>query len=109
MAYSKKLADRIRQALAHLSEVEEKKMFGGLAFMVGGKMCLTAGADRMMCRIDPDIHEDAVKRKGCRTVVMREREYKGWVYVSEDNLQSKEDFDHWVGLALDFNKKVREE
>jgi len=63
MAYSEKLADKIRQALAHLPDVKEKKMFGKLVFMVEGKMCLTAGSDRMMCRIDPDIHEIAIKSK----------------------------------------------
>lgn len=107
MAYSEKLAGKIRQALAHLPEVEEKKMFGGLAFMVGGKLCLTAGADRMMCRIDPDIHETAIKRKGCRAVIMKGREYKGYVYVNEDSVQTKAAFNHWIALALDFNKKAR--
>lgn len=106
MAYSEKLADRLRQALAHLPKVEEKKMFGGLAFMVDGKMCLTAGADRIMCRIDPGIHEEALKRKGCRTVIMRGKEYKGYVHVSEDALKTKADLNYWVTLALDFNKKI---
>ena len=63
MAYSENLAEKIRQALAPLPKVEEKKMFGGLAFMVNGKLCLTAGPDRMMCRIDPDIHEEVVEKK----------------------------------------------
>lgn len=107
MAYSGKLAHKIRQALAHLPAVEEKRMFGGIAFMVNGKMCLTAGADRMMCRIDPGIHETVVKRKGCRTVFMKGREYKGYVYVNEDNLQTKAALNYWVTLALDFNKKAR--
>lgn len=107
MAYSEKLAGKIRQALAHLPKVKEKKMFGGMAFLVGEKLCLTAGADRMMCRIDPDIHETAIKRKGCRTVIMKGREYKGYVYVNEDSLQTKADFNYWVTLALDFNKKAK--
>jgi TfoX/Sxy family transcriptional regulator of competence genes len=107
MAYSEILANKIRQALAHLSAVEEKKMFGGIAFMVNGKMCLTAGPGRMMCRIDPNIHEEVVKRKGCRTVIMKGREYKGYVHVNEESLQTKADFNYWVALALDFNKKVK--
>ena len=106
MAYSEKLAGRIRQALAHLPDVEEKKMFGGLAFMLGGKICLTAGADRMMCRIDPAIHETAIKRAGCRTVVMKGREYRGYIYVSEDSLKTKAAFGNWVRLAIDFNKQI---
>lgn len=76
MAYSERLAERIRKALADLP-VEEKKMFGSLAFMVCGKMCLTAGPERMMCRIDPNLHEIEVKKDGCQTVVMGGRKYKG--------------------------------
>jgi TfoX/Sxy family transcriptional regulator of competence genes len=101
MAYSEKLADRLRQALAGIPKVEEKKMFGGLAFMVNGKMCLTAGKDRIMCRIDPSLHVE-----GCTTVIMGGRKYKGYVHVNEANLKTKADLDHWVGLALDFNKKA---
>ncbi|MDB5119839.1 MAG: methyltransferase [Sphingobacteriales bacterium] len=107
MAYNEKLAYKIRRALAHLPIVEEKRMFGGIAFMVDGKMCLTAGADRMMCRIDPDIHEEAIGKEGCRTVMMKGREYKGYVYVSEDTLHKEADFNYWVTLALEFNKKAR--
>jgi TfoX/Sxy family transcriptional regulator of competence genes len=107
MAYSETLAARIRQALAHLPVVAEKKMFGGIAFMVNGKMCLTAGADRIMCRIDPGMHEAALRKEGSRTVIMKGREYKGYVYVNEDQLATQADFNYWVALALDFNKKAK--
>lgn len=107
MAYDERLADRIRQALAHLPEVEEKKMFGSLAFMVNGKMCLTAGADRMMARVDPGIHDDVINKAGCRTVIMKGREYMGYVYVNVNNLKTKADLGYWVDLALDFNKKLK--
>ncbi len=82
-------------------------MFGGIAFMVNGKMCISAGKDRLMFRIDPAIHEKALKRKGCRTVVMKGREYIGYVYVSEEGIKTKEEFEYWIGLALDFNKKAK--
>ncbi len=104
MAYNEKLANRIRAALAHMPKVEEKKMFGGLAFMVDNKMCITAGVDRMMCRIDPAIHEEVIKRKGCNTVIMRGREYKGYVHVNEDSIKDKKDFSYWIELALEYNK-----
>ena len=107
MAYNEKLANRIRVAFSHLSKVEEKKMFGGLAFMVDNKMCISVGADRIMCRIDPAIHEEAIKRKGCRTVIMRGREYKGYVHVNEDSVKNKKDFDYWIGLAIDYNKRAK--
>src|SRR5260221_14668144 len=107
MAYNEKLADKIRKALVHLPKVKDKKMFGALAFMVDNKMCITVGANRIMCRIDPTIHEEVIKRKGCSTVIMRGREYKGYVHVNEDCIKNKKDFDYWITLALDFNKKAK--
>ncbi len=104
MAYNEQLANRIREAFAHLPKVEEKKMFGGIAFMVNGKMCLTVGKDKIMCRIDPAIHNESIKSKGIQTVKMRGREYKGYVHINEDVIKTKKDFDHWIKLALDFNK-----
>lgn len=104
MAYSEKIAERIRQALSAVPNVEEKKMFGGLAFMVDNKMCITAGADRIMCRIDPAFHEEATTRKGCQTVIMKGSEYKGYVHVNEDSIKNENDLNYWVCLALDYNK-----
>ena len=77
MAYNEKLTARIREALAHLPKVEEKRMFRGVTFMVNDKMCVTAGDNKIMCRIDPAMHEEVIKKKGCETVKMRGREYKG--------------------------------
>lgn len=107
MAYNEKLAKRVREALSHLSDVEEKRMFSGVTFMVNGKMCISVGNDRIMCRIDPAIHENVVERKGARTVQMKGRDYKGYVYVNEDGIKTKKDFDFWVGLSLEFNKKAK--
>lgn len=104
MPYSEALADRVRSALAHMELVEEKKMFGGLAFLVNGKMCINAGDERLMFRIDPALQEQVLSRAGCSKVIMKERVYKGFVYVSTEALSRKEDFDYWVGLALDYNK-----
>src|SRR5580765_8330150 len=105
--YNEKMTKRIREALADVPKVEEKKMFRGVVFMVDGKMCITAGDDNMMCRIDPAIHEEAVKKKGVRSVIMKGREYKGYVRVYEDAMKSKKDFEYWIGLALEFNKKAK--
>jgi TfoX/Sxy family transcriptional regulator of competence genes len=107
MAYNEKLTARIREALAHLPKVEEKRMFRGVTFMVDDKMCITAGDNKIMCRIDPAIHEDVIKRKGCETVKMRGREYKGYVYVSEEGIKTKKDLDYWIRLALEFNKLAK--
>jgi len=107
MAYNEKLTKRIREALAHLPKVEEKKMFRGVTFMVNDKMCITAGDDKIMCRIDPAIHEEALKRKGTETVKMRGREYKGYIYISEEGIKTKKDLDCWIALALEFNKQAK--
>ena len=107
MAYNEQLTERIRKALAHLPNVEEKKMFRGVTFMVNNKMCISAGDDKIMCRIDPSLHEEALKRKGTETVKMRGREYKGYVYVNEEAIRSKKDLDHWISLALEFNKLAK--
>jgi TfoX/Sxy family transcriptional regulator of competence genes len=107
MAYSEKLTNRVRDALSNLSDVEEKKMFNGITFMVNGKMCITVGKDRIMCRIDPVIHDDVVERKGARTLQMKGRDYKGFVYVNEEGIKTKKDFDFWVSLSLEFNKRAK--
>ena len=107
MAYSEKLANKVRDALSPLTDVEEKKMFSGITFMVDGKMCISVGKDRLMCRIDPEIHDTALQRRGSRTVKMKGREYKGYVYVSEEGLKTKKDFDYWIALSLEFNKKAK--
>lgn len=107
MAYNEQLAARLRKALAHLPNVEEKKMFRGLTFMVNDKMCISVSGDRLMCRIDPEIHEEVIKTEGCETVTMGGRQYKGYVYVNKDCVTTKKDFDTWVGLALAFNKKAK--
>ena len=107
MAYNEQLTNRVRAALAAIPNVEEKKMFSGITFMVNGKMCISVGNDRIMCRVDPAIHDDVVVRKGSRTVQMKGRDYRGYIYVSEEGIKTKKDFDFWIILSLEFNKKAK--
>lgn len=107
MAYNEQLTNRIREALAHLPKVIEKKMFRGVTFMVNGKMCISAGNDEMMCRIDPAVYEVALERNGCRAMVHGGRVMKGFVFVNEESIRTKKEFDYWINLALDFNKKAK--
>jgi TfoX/Sxy family transcriptional regulator of competence genes len=107
MAYNEKLTARVREALGRKRDVKEKRMFRGVTFMVNGKMCVSAGDDMIMCRIDPDLHEEAITRKGCRTVLMKGREYRGFVYVSGEGMKTKKQLEYWVGLALEFNKRAK--
>jgi TfoX/Sxy family transcriptional regulator of competence genes len=107
MAYNEKLADRIREALADIQKVEEKKMFRGITFMVNGKMCVSVSGDEMMCRFDPALQETVAEKKGFRTMIMKGREYKGYGYISEEGIKSKKDFDYWINLCLEFNSKAK--
>lgn len=107
MAFSEKIAARIREALKDVRNIQEKKMFRGIAFMLNDKMCINVSGEEMMCRIDPVVHDTAIKRKGCRTMIMKRKELKGWLLISEDGMKSKKDFDHWINLALEFNKKAK--
>ena len=107
MAYNKELTDKIRRKLAHIARVEEKRMFRGMTFMVDDKMCISVGDDRIMCRIDPAIHDEVIKKEGCSTVEMRGRPYKGFVYVNPQGMKTERDLDYWISLALEFNKKAK--
>jgi len=101
------LLNRVKAALAGIRPVEERRMFGGITFMVRGRMCVSVGKERIMCRIDPALHDAALERKGCRTVVMNGRQYRGFVHVEAAALKTKRDLDHWIGLALDYNRKAK--
>lgn len=107
MAYNEKLTNKVREALVDVPNIEEKKMFRGVTFMVDGKMCITVGDDEIMCRIDPALHEASIERKGCRTMIMKGREYKGYILIREEGMKTKKDFEYWIALALDFNKNAK--
>lgn len=107
MAYNEKLADRIRAELGHRKAVEEKKMMGGLTFMVNGKMCVGILKDDLMVRLDPAVYPDARKKKGCREMNFTGKPMKGFIFVSPKGTSIKKDLIYWVDLALDFNKKAK--
>ena len=107
MAYDEKLAERVRQTLTVAKKVEEKKMMGGLAFMVNGKMCVGILKDELMCRIDPEKREAALSRDGCREMDFTGKVLKGFVLVSQDVIGSTRDFNYWIDLSLEFNPKAK--
>jgi TfoX/Sxy family transcriptional regulator of competence genes len=105
MAYNEQLAYRIREiiAITH-DQVEEKRMFGGLCFMVNGKMCLGVESERLMVRLNPAIYEDALKKDGCSLMDFNGRPMKGYVFVEIDALSTAKKLNYWVQLALDYNQ-----
>lgn len=107
MAYNQTLANRIRERLQDLENVEEKEMMGGLAFMVNDKMCVGVMKDDMMCRIDPEMQEEALEKIGCRVMDFTGKPMKGWILIDESGLRNSNEMDYWMGLAMDFNKYAK--
>jgi|SRR4051794_35775492 TfoX/Sxy family transcriptional regulator of competence genes len=107
MAYNEELTDRLRNALAGVKKVEEKRMFRGVTFMVDGKMCISVGDTRLMCRIDPAMHDIAMEQNGARVLKMKGRAYRGFLYVDEEGFRTAKDLKYWVDLCLDYNKRAK--
>jgi len=107
MPYNEATADRIREELSAIGKVDEKKMMGGLTFMVNDKMCVGILGDDVMLRIDPELYEHALERKGCREMDFTGRPMKGFVFVSPEGTKGKKDLHYWIALAIAFNKKAK--
>ena len=104
MAYNEKLADRTREIIAATHKnIEEKKMFGGLCFMVNDKMCIGVEKDMLMVRLDPSKYDEVIEKEGCEPMNFTGKVMKGFVFVSEDVLTTKKKLEYWVNLALEYN------
>lgn len=104
MAYNEHLADRIRRRLSEQkTHFEEKKMMGGLCFMVDDKMCVGVVKDDLMARIGEDLQIKNQHRQGCRPMDFTGRPMKGYVFVSPEGVDNQDDLEHWVDLCLQFN------
>lgn len=75
--------------------------------MVNGKKCVNVSGNDLMCRIEPNCMKRLLKKNGCRAVYMKGREYKGFVGISEETIQSKKELDYWLELALDVSKRAK--
>jgi TfoX/Sxy family transcriptional regulator of competence genes len=100
------LTQRVRAALAEVPGVTEKRMFGSTGFLVRGKLCITSRDTRLMLRIDPADHDAALKREGCTTVLMKGREYRGYVFVAASSVKNARSLNSWLKKALDFNQRT---
>jgi TfoX/Sxy family transcriptional regulator of competence genes len=104
MAYNEKLADRVRELISLTHEItEEKKMFGGLCFMVNDKMCVGVEKERLMVRLNPDLTEELMEKEGCRPMDFTGRIMKGYVFVDIEALNTKRELEYWIKLALEYN------
>ena len=105
MAYNEKLADRVREIIAVTHNItEEKKMFGGLCFMVNNKMCVGVEKERLMVRLDPANYDEVLEKEGCVPMDFTGKIMKGYVFVDIAALNTKKKLAYWIKLALDYNK-----
>ncbi len=104
MAYNEKLAERVREMIGNSGKkFEEKKMFGGICFMVNDKMCAGVDKDQLMVRLDPGLVEQVVEMEGCSQMEMAGKPMKGFVWVEGGALGTKTKLQYWLDLALDYN------
>ncbi|MGH1491647.1 MAG: TfoX/Sxy family protein [Acidimicrobiales bacterium] len=107
MAYDEDLAERVRELIGGDPAVTEKKMFGGLAFLVGGSMAVGAGSQGgLMVRVDPASIGALLKRSGASQMEMRGRPMKGWVLVDAERLRTKRQLAPWVQRGMDFARSL---
>ena len=102
MAYDEALGDRVRAVLEGRDDYSEKKMFGGLCFLLGGNMCCGIVGEELMIRVGPDAYDDALAKPHAREMDFTGRAMKGMVYVGVDGLVSDDDLSAWVGRGADF-------
>ena len=107
MAYDEALAERIRELIVGEPNVTEKKMFGGLAFLVGGNMAIAAsGQGGILVRCDPAQSDDLVATTDARLMEMRGREMQGWLRVDEEHVRTKRRLEKWAKLGTAYARSL---
>jgi hypothetical protein len=107
VAYDEELAARIRELLRDESDVTEKKMFGGLAFLIGGNMAVAAsGQGGVLVRVDPGQSTTLLETTNARPMEMRGRQMQGWLRVDADDVRSERDLAKWVALGKDYARSL---
>jgi TfoX/Sxy family transcriptional regulator of competence genes len=107
MAYDENLADRIRELLAGEADLTQQKMFGGLAFLIGGNMAVAAsGQGGVLVRVDPAASDALVARTSARPMEMRGREMPGWLRVGPEDLRTKRQLAKWVALGTTYARSL---
>jgi TfoX/Sxy family transcriptional regulator of competence genes len=102
MAFSEALAGRIRQRLARCKNVEEKKMFGGVGFLLHGNMLVGVWKDSLIVRLGPDEGDEALKEPHVKEFDITSRPMKGWVLVEPEGVEGDEWLAGWIQRAVKF-------
>ncbi|HEY2501939.1 MAG TPA: TfoX/Sxy family protein [Mycobacterium sp.] len=107
MAYDEDLADRIRELLGSERGAEEKRMFGGLAFLINGNMSVAAsGKGGLMVRVAPEDTEKLLARAHVSPMVMAGREARGWLCVAAEGVKSKRQLEGWVTRGVGYARSL---
>jgi hypothetical protein len=107
MAYDEELARRVRVQVAHEPGLTEKKMFGGLAFLIGGNMAIAAsGQGGLMVRVDPALSQALVEGSPARPVEMRGRPLRGWLRVDSEHLRTRDELAGWIARGTSFARSL---
>ena len=107
MAYDEELADRIRELVVGEPDLTEKKMFGGLAFLIGGNMAVAAsGQGGALVRVDPAQSDTLVATTNARLMEMRGRRMQGWLRVDPEDLRTKRELARWVELGTGYARSL---
>jgi hypothetical protein len=107
MAYDEDLADRIRELVSGEPDLSEKKMFGGLAFLLGGNMAIAAsGQGGVLVRVDPAKSDALVATTNARPAEMQGRLMQGWLRVGPDDLRTKRQLAKWVQLGTAYARSL---
>jgi len=106
MAYDEALADRVRDVLAARPDLTERKMFGGIAFMIYGNMAIGVSGEELMVRVGKDAHDEAVALPGARTFDMGARPMRGWLSVSPEGFEADSDLEAWVGRGVAYAESL---
>ncbi len=107
MAYDEKLAARIRELIGTDPGLTEKKMFGGLAFLIGGNMAVAvSGQGGIMVRVDPAESDALVAKTKAELFVMRGRPMRGWLRVDSEHLRAKRELARWVELGTSYAQSL---
>ncbi len=102
MAYDEALADRVRTVLSVREGLSERKMFGGIGFMIGGNMACGVHGEELIVRLDPNESERALAEPHVRVFDITGRPMKGWILVGPEALETDEDLAGWVDAGADF-------
>jgi TfoX/Sxy family transcriptional regulator of competence genes len=106
MAFDESLAERIRQGLARKKNVEEKKMFGGIGFLLNGNMLVGVWKNSLIVRLGPDSYEDALLEPHVKEFDITGKPMKGWVLVAAEGVEDNDQLQAWIQRAVKFVGKL---